>query len=233
MLGERGSKVVVSDINEAGGQETVASIKVAGGQATFVAADVSRAADIKRLVSEALSTYGGINIVHGNAAIHTEHDTIEEVSEVEWRRVLDIGLTSLFLMAREVFPLMRRSGGVIINTSSQAAYWPRPRSLAYATAKAGVLALTRSLAALGEKDGIRANCVCPTGVDTPMLRQMAEDPRIFSREVLLKPSDVARAVAYLAAHDSMTGAEILVKLRDGIPTFVRMEISEGEELLDV
>ena len=131
LLAVRGAKVVVADIDEEGGLETVDLIKKAEGEATQVTADVTKNAEVQKIVGTALSSYGGVNILHNNAGLWRIRDTIEEVSEEEWRFVVDVNLNALFLMTKAVFPLLKMAGGgAIVNTASTAAYTPfRQRSV--------------------------------------------------------------------------------------------------------
>lgn len=226
LLAEEGAKVVLADINEPGGQETQDAIKARGGDALFLKTDVSKPVDIQELVGKTLMTYGGINIVHGNAAMLKLRPTIEELGEQEWRQTLDVNLTSIFLLARASFPMMGR-GDSFIFTSSAAAYAPNPSLLAYVTSKAAVSAFARGLAALGQKSGVRVNIVAPEAVDTPLIREPFKDSWTYIGDYLLQPDDVAKAVRFLAMDDTVNGAEILVQSREGKVRYLRMEPPQG------
>ena len=135
LLAEKGARVVVADVNEAGGRETVDQIKLAEGQGLFVKTDVTSAVEIQNLVGKTLTAFGGVHILHNNAGVYRVHDTIDEVSEEEWRFMIDVDLNSLFVLARAVYPIMRsQGGGAVINTASMGAFGRSGRGLAYTTA---------------------------------------------------------------------------------------------------
>ena len=234
LLAEKGARVVVADVNEAGGRETVDQIKLAEGQGLFVKTDVTSAVEVQSLVDKTLTAFGGVHVLHNNAGVYRVHDTIDEVSEEEWRFMIDVDLNSLFVLARAVYPIMRsQGGGAVINTASTAAFGRSAgfgrsgRALAYTAAKHGVLGLTRALASLGEQDDIRVNCICPAGVNTPLLTDVNPDVR---EEELLKPEDIARAVLYLATDDSITGAAVSIHLRDGQAQYFKAKEMEWESI---
>ncbi len=232
LLAVRGAKVVVADIDGEGGLETVDLIKKAEGEATQVTADVTKNAEVQKIVGTALSSYGGVNILHNNAGLWRIRDTIEEVSEEEWRFVVDVNLNALFLMTKAVFPLLKMAGGgAIVNTASTAAYTPFANGLSYAAAKTGVLGLSRSFAALGAADGIRSNVVCPSAVDTAGQMSNPPDMRRRMKEMgLLEPEAIARAVYHLATRDDLNGAAITVKLQDGVPVYLLEQPPQFQEI---
>ena len=156
-------------------------------------------------------------MLHNNAAIIERYDHIEDEPVERFRRVIDVNLNALFISSKAVVPLMRRQGGgVIVNMSSMGAIGGA-NILAYSSAKAGVLALTRGLAQQLSADGIRVNALMPGLVETPMT---ADGPAIerARREGLpvFEPEEMARAVAYAAEHEELTGALLqYVPTQDG------------------
>ena len=220
---ERGARVVIADLKEDGGHETV---EMAGGagHAVFVRTDTTSADDVARLMDAAAGAFGGIDVLHNNAAIIERFDRIEDEPVERFRRVIDINLNGLFICSKAVrWPHLRaRGGGVIVNMSSMGA-GGGANILAYSSAKAGVLALTRgrrrgehprlllgSTRGLSQQlasGGIRVNAIMPGLVETPMT---AEGPAIARarREQLpvFQPEEMARAVAYAAEHEELTGA---------------------------
>ena len=231
LFADRGAKVVVCDVNEAGGEDTVEQIKRAEGEAFFVKADVSQNAQVQEVVGQAMSRYGGVHVLHNNAAIlRTHHGGLDEASEQDWRQVIDINLTGVFLMAKAVAPVMRaQGGGAIVNMASSAALHTLPYGLAYTAAKAGVLHLTRSLAEALAPDKIRVNAICPYGVDTPMVSDSLRERRTENTQSwLLQPSDVADLVAFLASHESMTGQGIVVEMQQDGRRFFTVKPPEAE-----
>ncbi len=219
---ERGARVVIADLKEDGGHETV---EMAGGpdHAVFVRADTTSVDDVARLMDAAVGAFGQIDVLHNNAAIIERFDRIEDEPVERFRRVIDINLNGLFICSKAAVPHLRAQGGVIVNMSSMGAVGAA-NILAYGSAKAGVLALTRGLSQQLAGDGIRVNAIMPGLVETPMT---AEGPAIAraQREQLpvFQPEEMARAVAYAAEHEELNGAFLqYVPTAEG-PRFAMME----------
>jgi NAD(P)-dependent dehydrogenase (short-subunit alcohol dehydrogenase family) len=141
---QEGARVVVADINQAEGQATVEQIKNQDGQAAFLKTDVSREADLERLIEFAVGTYGGLDILHNNA-YWTEAKIALETTLENWQRTLDVTLRPTFLASKLAIPHLRaRSGGVILNTASVQSIVGAASYAAYQAAKGGVLSLTRA-----------------------------------------------------------------------------------------
>ena len=168
LLARAGVQVVVVDRDEALAQRTVTMIVEDGGTAIAVPADVTRAADCAAIVQTALERFGRLDLLDNNVGIGSRGTVLDETEE-HWRRVMQVNVDSMFLMARQVIPAMRRQGGgAIVNVSSISAL--RPRGLtAYTVSKGAVIALTRALAVDHGREHIRVNCVAPGPVYTPMV----------------------------------------------------------------
>ena len=216
LFAERGARVVVADILEDGGRETAELVRNAGGDATFVKVDLASGSDIQDLVGATMARYGRIDVLHKNAAVLRTHEEVEEASVEEWRWIIEVDLTSLFVTSRLVAPIMRaQGGGAIVNTASMGGLIPYPEGLAYGAAKAGVISLTRSLAVALEPDRVRVNCICPAGIDTPILRFTSRrSTELRAQRGVLEPREVGEVAEYLATEDGLTGASILVR-REG------------------
>ena len=220
---EAGARVVVADLKEDGGRETAA---LAGGpdRARFVRADTTSVDDVEALMAAAAEAFGGIDALINNAAIIERFDRIEDEPVERFRRVIDINLSGLFICAKAAVPRLRaRGGGAIVNMSSMGAVGGA-NILAYSSAKAGVLALTRGLSAQLAADGIRVNAILPGLVETPMT---IDGPAIARarREGLpvFEPEEMARAVAYAAEREELTGALLQYAQTDDGPRFAMME----------
>ena len=222
-LADEGAAVVLFGPYESELDEVRSRIEAAGGKALVGVGDVSVAHDVECLMRQAAEEFGGVDILLNNAGVML-NKTVVETTEEEWDRVLAVNLKGVFLGCKYAIPYMRRrGGGSIISTCSPHAFATQPEISPYAAAKGGMLALTRQVAMDFAHDGIRANCVVPGTVDTPMLggsQQLSSDPRA-DREVwaekhplgrLCTPEDVARAVVWLASEDSSftTGSPLFV-----------------------
>ncbi|HKS90824.1 MAG TPA: SDR family NAD(P)-dependent oxidoreductase [Tepidiformaceae bacterium] len=216
-LASRGARVVVADMDEAQGMAVVEAIKAAGGDAVFQRCDVTKTGDLAATFAGCQSAFGRFDIAFNNAGIAGED--IFEPDGTNWQRVLDIDLRAVMDATRQEVMLMRESGGgVIVNTASMGALVPMPDSPTYATAKAGVVHFTRSLAGLQAQWNIRVNAICPTFTDTPLVRRSG-DERLEELKAMvggiLQPEDVAAGVVELIEDDSRAGAIMRVTVRGG------------------
>ncbi|MDP2931833.1 MAG: SDR family oxidoreductase [Chloroflexota bacterium] len=219
LFAREGAKVVVADINDVTGEETVAMIKQDGGKAIFVHTDITRAADVERLVKTAIEKFGKIDILFNNAGIGQKRTEIENTDEAMIDQVYALNVKSIFLTARYVVPLMKKAGGgVIINTASTVVHRPGKNICVYASSKGAVDALTRAMALELAPSHIRVNSINPGLADTPLVHKMYS--REFARDMvgitplgrLITPEDVAYAALYLASDESAmtTGSSINV-----------------------
>jgi len=184
-----------------------------------VAADVSSAAGAQSLVDGALDAFGGLDVMVCNAGIAMPRDSLQ-ISEDDWRRTLDVDLTGVFFCAQRAARVMTaRSGGSIVTISSLQAFAPLAGRVAYAAAKGGVVAMTRSLAAEWAPR-VRVNSVAPGYVATPMVMELVAqgrvDPDAVNRRTpfgrMAEPAEVASAVLFLASDEAsyITGETIMV-----------------------
>jgi 3-oxoacyl-[acyl-carrier protein] reductase len=232
LLASRGFRVVVADVDAAGGESVVAAIRAVGGIAMFAETDMRVTASIERLVSDAVTAYGRIDLLHNNAGLMFMRDGIADVSEEEWRLLLDVMLTGAFIASRAVFPIMReQGGGLIVNTASRASWDPLPWGIPYATAKSGLLGFSRSLASAGQPFNIRSVAVCPGAVRTSLQRHVtAAHLRELDQRGWIAPQQVAELVLYLLECPGITGAEILIEDRGGRVYWGRSRATEFTEL---
>jgi NAD(P)-dependent dehydrogenase (short-subunit alcohol dehydrogenase family) len=208
-----GARLVAVDTNERGGHETTAAIQAEGNDAFFACVDVTREAEIERMIGETVDRWGQIDILFNNAGVVLVKP-IELMSEEEWDRVMAINVKAAFLAIKHVVPHMRRSGkGSILNTGSIASLSGQVGTPVYSASKGAIALLTKALALDLGRDRIRVNCICPGITDTPMLREhmghgSEGDARIRARlsrvptGKMLSPEDVARAAVYLVSDDS-------------------------------
>ena len=211
LFAAEGARVAVADCVPAGGQETVRMIKEAGGEAIFIEVDVSKAADVERMVKTTVDTYGRIDILHNNAGIQGSFTPTTDLKEEDWDTIINTNLKGIFLGSKYAIPVMlNQGGGVIVNTTSAAGIVGIPYVAAYCASKGGVIQLTKAMALEYAGQNIRINCVCPGGVQTPMMEQWipveAEARQAFMQGLpggrAIQPEEIARAVLYLASDDS-------------------------------
>lgn len=217
-LAREGAKVVVVDIAPSGGEEVVQEIERGGGEAIFVRADVSKRADVEKMVQGALDRFGKIDILVNNAGIHDGTHFTEE-SEEMWQRLFRVNVMGTVLPSQVVVPeMMKRKKGKIVNISSKAAVVGEPYHAAYSASKGAILALTRCLAIELAPYKITVNAVCPGPTYTDMLlgatdaAQREELTASAPLGRLGQPEDIAAAVLYLASEESdwCTGQAISV-----------------------
>jgi len=199
-----GASVAAVDINGEGAKETARMIEKAGGVAIGIQTDVASSVDVSLMVQEVLSRFGGrIDILFNNAGI-APRGTVVDTKEEVWDRVLAVDLKSVFLCSKFVIPVMQKQGGgAIVNTGSMCSLHGFANLAAYTAAKAGVLLLTKQMAADYKKDNIRVNCVCPGNVLTPMTekvwRDQGKDPAAQDKSKMQTPEEIADAVFFLAS----------------------------------
>lgn len=221
LLAAEGARVVVAGRTPETGGETVRRIRAAGGEAGFVQADVSRAADVERMVGAAVEAYGRLDVLVNNAAIFPRA-TLAETTEEFWDRMLAVNLKGPYLCCRAAVPAMERGGGgSIINIGSIHGLGGAPELFAYAVSKGGLLTLTRNLAQALAPRQIRVNYVIPGWVPSEGelrvraaqgqdLAWLEEQGRRLPMGRLQRPEDAAYAVLFLASDESsqVTGAVI-------------------------
>ncbi|MBP1994004.1 SDR family NAD(P)-dependent oxidoreductase [Paenibacillus eucommiae] len=207
-LAEHGVKLALCDIREEQLKETAELIEGKAGSVIYVKTNIADEEEVNRLFREVSSCYGQLDIVVNCAAIWDAGE-VEQIDSTRLNRMLDINLKGSFFICREAFVLMRHNspevGGSIVNIASTAGEFGSIRPAAhYAAAKGGVIAMSKSLAREGAKDGIRVNVVSPGPLDTPMSNITSEDQRnqIGERTLLGRigtADDIANGVLFLAS----------------------------------
>ena len=157
--------------------------------------DVSKHSDVKTLVDVTINKFGKIDILVNNAGI-VYFKSLLDTTEDEWDSITDINLKSIFLTTKEVLPHMIRnkSGGVIVNVSSGAGKSGFPNLSAYCASKFGVIGLTESIAKEVTGNNVKVMAICPGGVDTDMIKDIAKEGYNLSNRNLMKPQQVAKKI---------------------------------------
>jgi NAD(P)-dependent dehydrogenase (short-subunit alcohol dehydrogenase family) len=224
LFASEGAKLSVVDWAEDNARAVVAEIGKRGGEAIALRADVSKAADAERMVSETVQRFGRLDILYNNAGIGVARHT-HLMSEEEWDRTIDIDLKGVFLGCRYALPELMKHGGAILSTASVAGIEGIRRMAAYCAAKAGVIMLTKSLAMDYAEYGIRVNCVCPGTIETPLsetaYEKLSEERSERARRTVAamhllgrtgQPEEIASAALFLCSQDAsfITGQAIVV-----------------------
>jgi NAD(P)-dependent dehydrogenase (short-subunit alcohol dehydrogenase family) len=219
-----GANVLVADISEEGGKKTVEMINQKFGRekSIFARTDVGIEADVKNMVDFAVGKFGKLDVLFNNAGIY-EWTLVDETSTEIWDRIIDVNLRGQFFGIKYAVPHLKKTRGVIVNTSSVMGVSGAPESAAYAASKHGVIGLTKASALDLAPYHIRVNCICPGSIDTAMQARefaRAKDPAKLRKayEILYpvgrigRPEEVAELVLFLASDRSsfITGSEFLI-----------------------
>ncbi len=212
-----GARVVVADLNDDAGESFVREL---GAAAAFRHTDVGSLADVEAAVALAVERFGGLDVMHNNAAWSGGGYT-HEIEPAIWDRSIQIMLTGVFYGMKAAIPAMlARGGGSIITTASIEGIVAEIMAAPYNTAKAGIINLSRTVAIEYGRKQIRSNCICPGVVDTPMAalllsiapksRAMVEEEHAIGR--LIRPDEIASVALFLASDESsaVTGSAIVV-----------------------
>lgn len=206
-LAEVSARVIVNDVNEDSAKSVAEKIKAEKGESLAITADVSQSSEVERLIEETVAAYGKVDILVNNAGI-TRDQLILRMSDDDWDRVINVDLKSAFLCTRAVLRYMvRQRWGRIINISSIVGIVGNAGQANYASAKAGIIGLTRTIAREVASRGITVNAIAPGFIDTPMTQQLSEKQREELQKriplgFLGTPRDVAEAVAFLASEEA-------------------------------
>lgn len=215
-----GAKVAVTDMTES--PEVVEAIAAAGGEAISLVADVRSFDAVSEAVARTVEAFGGLNVLYNNAGVSLgDDDDAVSTPEDTWERTMDVNVKGLWLCCKAGIPAMLDSGGgSIINVASFVAHLGAATpQLAYTTSKGAVLAMTREIAVIYARQGLRANALCPGPVLTPLLAQYLSDDEKRNRRLVHIPmgrfgeaEEMVNGALFLASDESsyMTGQSLLI-----------------------
>lgn len=215
-LAEEGASIFCVDLQEEGLTATAKLIAEAGGTALTQTCDVTDESQVADCLEACIGSFGKLDHISNMAGI-LRFDHFHELSLKNFNTVINVNLNGTFLMCREAIPHLLKSEGNIVNAASTSAMAGVPWATAYSASKGAVLAMTRSIAVEYAKQGLRANCVCPGDIKTPMASPSFPEnadltmlQRCMSITGAKGPQVVAGVVAMLASDDGahITGEHI-------------------------
>ena len=218
-----GADVLISYLNEDDdARDTARLVEDAGRRVVLMPGDISDAAHCRKLVARAVEAFGRLDILVNNAAFQMTRESLDEISDEEWRRTFDTNITAMFYLCKAAVPHMK-PGASIINTASVNSDTPKPKLLPYSATKAAIVNFTGGLAQLLAEKGIRVNSVAPGPIWTPLITSTMPNEQVksFGEETPLKrpgqPVELAPIYVMLASNESsyVSGARIAVT--GGVP----------------
>ncbi|MBU3687931.1 MAG: short-chain dehydrogenase [Acidimicrobiales bacterium mtb01] len=220
LFAREGAAVVIADVVD--GDDVVSAIDDAGGDATFVSCDVTDDESVKNAVDHAVATFGGLNVIYNNAGVMLGDDDDPETTTIAtYEKTMDINVKGVLLGCKHAIPALRASGGgSIVNVASFVAHMGAATpQVAYTASKGAVLAMTREIAVIYARQGIRANSLCPGPVMTPLLAKFLSDDAKRNRRLVHipmgrfgEPHEIAQGALFLASDESswMTGQSLVI-----------------------
>ncbi|HVC44028.1 MAG TPA: SDR family oxidoreductase [Candidatus Binataceae bacterium] len=217
-----GASIVIADLNAEGGEAAVRECRENGGHAVFQKTDVAAEAEIEAAIDRAIKEFGRLDVMFNNAGLAGALGAIEQTTAENWDRTIAVLLRSVFFGIKHAIPAMRRAGGgSIISTASVAGLRGGAGPIVYSVAKAGVIHLTKCAAIDLGPDRIRVNCICPGGINTPLVQKLIPGGEPVVQQIFdtIQPipragtgDDIAGMALYLASDDSqwVTGTAMVV-----------------------
>lgn len=220
LFAREGARVVIADVVD--GDEVVDAIGAAGGESSFVRCDVSDDDSVRNAVEHAVETFGGLHVLYNNAGVMLSGDDDPVTTPLDvYERTMDINVKGTLLGCRHAIPAMKASGGgSIVNVASFVALMGAATAqVAYTASKGAVLSLTREIAVIYAREGIRANALCPGPIMTPLLEKFLSDEEKRRRRLVHipmgrfgEPGEIAHGALFLASDESswMTGQSLVI-----------------------
>jgi NAD(P)-dependent dehydrogenase (short-subunit alcohol dehydrogenase family) len=203
-------------------RETARWVEQAGRKAVLIDGDLANPAHCREVVSRTIAAFGRIDVLVNNAAYQMDYDSIEEITDDEWDRTFDVNIGAMFRLVKAALPHMK-PGSAIVNTTSVNADKPRPTLLPYATTKGAIQNFTGGLAQWLAERGIRANCVAPGPIWTPLIpaTMPPENVESFGKQTPMKrpgqPAELAPVYVMLASDEASYVSGATVAVTGGVP----------------
>lgn len=220
LFASEGARVVVADVVD--GDDVISAIDAAGGEATYVRCDVTDSDSVAAAVEHARDEFGALHVLYNNAGVMLSDDDGPENTPLStYERTMDINVKGVLLGCRHALPLMLASGGgSIVNVASFVAHMGAATpQVAYTASKGAVLAMTREIAVIYARRGVRANALCPGPIMTPLLAKFLSDDAKRERRLVHipmgrfgEPHEIANGALFLASDESswMTGQSLVI-----------------------
>ncbi|MGI4799524.1 MAG: SDR family oxidoreductase [Janthinobacterium lividum] len=203
-------------------QETAALVREAGRRVELLSGDLAEPAHCRDIVARAVAVFGRIDVLVNNAAFQVTRQSIDEISDVEWDQTFDVNIGAMFRITKAAVPHMK-PGSTIINTTSINADTPKPKLLAYSATKAAIQNFTGGLAQLLAEKGIRANCVAPGPIWTPLIPATMPPEQVsqFGTEVPMQrpgqPVELSPVYVMLASDEASYVSGATIAVTGGVP----------------
>lgn len=206
---QEGASVAILDRDRNEAEAAAKRICAEGRRAIVLAVDVTDSCAVRNAVEQCVETFGRLDVLVSNAGIHFAR-AIDQYSDEDIDRILSVNLKGTLYVIRAAVPRLRETRGSIVAVSSMTGLVGQDRGAVYVATKGAIISLTKALALELGADGIRVNCVCPAGVDTPLMRDWAAtlpDPEAVLRSQaamhltnrMATPEEIASAIAFLAS----------------------------------
>ena len=218
-----GASVSLLDVDAKAAQEVADSISADGRRATVLAADVADSGAVRSAVVRCVEVFERIDVLVSNAGIHFAR-AVDEYTDADIDRIVSVNLKGTLHVVRAALPHLRRTRGSIVSVSSMTALVGQDRGAVYVATKGALISLTKALALELAADGIRVNCVCPAGVDTPLMREWAatlpdaqdalrSQATMHLTNRMATPQEIAAAILFLASSEAafITGVALPIE----------------------
>ena len=214
LFAAEGATVIMLDVKEAEGKALEQALTEQGLSVKFLRTDISDPAQVQASMAEIDRLYGRLDVLYNNASVYLggREAGAEDLDVDVWKKVLSINLDGLFYCCKYALPIMKRTGGAIVNTASSAAVVGVPGCAGYTATKGATVALTRSMAVDYGKYNIRVNCIAPAAILTEMVKESNLNDPSFDNDFFIRqitplkrwgtPQDIAQIACFLSSDDA-------------------------------